>query len=94
MVVKKKIETTPYVAPKIIETETFVHYGDRVRMDRCAIQPDGTYLWNIYVLEPTNGRHPIHGRDTTEESVWVPRGQGTEEQARNLCRQISGIKGE
>ena len=72
---------------------TLISYGDHVRMERhFAAQPDGSFLWNVYALEPVTDEHPIHGGETSEPSVWVPKGSGDEAHARALCAQLSGIE--
>ncbi len=73
---------------------TMIQYGAYVRMDRNPTpQNDGTFIWNVYTLQPvTDGSHPVHGDATTEIAVWMPHGQGSEDDAKNLCTQLSGIK--
>jgi len=75
------------------EEETLIQFGPNIRMDRNVVpQPDGSYLWNVYALEKViDKKHPHTGRETTEESVWMPKGQGNEQSARELCSVLSGI---
>jgi len=73
---------------------TMIQYGASVRMDRFSVpQDDGTFLWTVYTLTPvTDGTHPVHGSETTEEAVWTQHAQAQEEAAKELCEQLSGIK--
>ena len=60
---------------------TIVQYGPNVLMERHA-QP----LWSVYVRERVvGGKHPVHGRATTERHVWVRKGIGVEASARRAC---------
>ena len=73
---------------------TLIQYGPNVRMDRFTEPlPNGQFMWNVYALTPiVDGSHPIDGISaTTDGSVWVPHGQGSEADAKTLCQQLSGI---
>lgn len=79
---------------KVVEhvNGSIIHFGSKVRIER-HFQPeaDGEHLWSVYRLDPvTDGRHPVHGTDTTETEVWVKVGENTEDAARALAAKLAG----
>ena len=78
------------MTPTHNEDKTIYWYGDNVLMERHSTSDRLQFLWNVYVREPVTGDHPIHGSETTEEYVWVQKGQGDEAHAHELCEQLAG----
>ena len=73
---------------------TICQYGPNVRIERnSTAMDDGTFMWSVYALVPvTDGIHPMEGIDqTTVTSVWVPQGQGNQDDASTLAENLSGI---
>jgi len=90
----KKAKETAHPQVTYNGDRTLIHFGTKVRMDRHIVNQDGCYTWTVYILESTNGRHPIGGDETIEEHVWMPRSQGSEEEMRAVCENLSGIREE
>lgn len=71
---------------------SIIDFGSKVRIERhFGPEADGSHLWSVYRLDPViDGRHPVHGDDTTERDVWVKVGEGTEESARAQAAKLVG----